>query len=128
MQLGYVIIYVKDVQETIKFYEKAFGLKTRFIHDSKTYAEMETGKTALAFVSEEMMKNSFSFKENRISQAPAGIEISLVTQNVEEKYNIAIKAGAESVAKPLKKPWGQIVAYVKDNNGVLVEICSPMES
>ncbi len=34
MRLGYIIIYVKDIQETVAFYEKAFGLKYRSIHES----------------------------------------------------------------------------------------------
>jgi len=29
--------------------------------------------------------------------------------------------------KPMKKPYGQTVSYVKDNNGCLVEICSSIE-
>lgn len=128
MLLGYIIIYVKDVKETIKFYEKAFDIKCRFIHESGSYAEMETGQTALAFVSEEMIKSSHVFRANRITQEPAGIEISFVAENVEEKFKKAIKAGAISIVKPTKKPWGQIVSYVKDNNGCLVEICSPLNS
>jgi lactoylglutathione lyase len=30
------------------------------------------------------------------------------------------------VAEPKTKPWGQIVAYVRDRDGVLVEIGSQM--
>ena len=49
MQLGYVILYVPDVTAAVSFYEAAFGLSPRFIHESGQYAEMETGATALAF-------------------------------------------------------------------------------
>jgi lactoylglutathione lyase len=124
MRLGYVIIYVKDIQETVAFYEKAFGLKLRFIHESGSYAEMETGTTALAFADEEFVKDSHSFRTNRRSEEAAGIEISLVTDDVKKQFNKAIKAGAISVVKPTQKPWGQLVSYVKDINGCLVEICS----
>lgn len=125
MRLGYVIIYVKDIQETVTFYEKAFGLKPRFIHESGAYAEMETGSTALAFVDEKFV-NHLSFRPNRSSEQAAGIEISLVTDQVQHQFDKAIKAGATSVVTPAQKPWGQLVSYVKDNNGCLVEICSPM--
>ncbi len=127
MRLGYVIIYVRDIQETVDFYEKAFGLKRRFIHESGTYAEMETGNTALAFVDEKFVKDSISFRPNRHSEEPAGIEISLVTDQVEQQFDKAINAGAISIVKPTQKPWGQLVSYVRDNNGCLVEICSPIE-
>ncbi|WP_353954881.1 hypothetical protein [uncultured Methylobacterium sp.] len=33
-------------------------------------------------------------------------------------------AGALPVAAPMTKPWGQTVAYVRDGDGVLVELCS----
>ena len=127
MRLGYVIMYVRDIQETVVFYEKAFGLKRRFIHESGAYAEMETGTTALAFVDEKFVKDSLHFRPNRHSEDAAGIEISLVTDHVEQQFDKAIKAGAISVVKPIQKPWGQIISYVRDNNGCLVEICSPIE-
>lgn len=127
MRLGYIIMYVKDIQETVNFYEKAFWLKRRFIHESGTYAEMETGTTALAFVDEKFVKDSHSFRPNRPSEDTPGIEISFVTDTVEQQFNNAIKAGAISIVKPTLKPWGQLVSYVKDNNGCLVEICSPID-
>lgn len=126
MRLGYVILYVKNIQETVAFYEKAFGLKRRFIHESGAYAEMETGDTALSFVDEKFVKDFLPFRPNRSSEQAAGIEISLVTDLVEHQFNVAIKAGATSILKPTQKPWGQLVSYVRDNNGCLVEICSPM--
>ena len=124
MRLGYVILYVSDVQKTVSFYEKAFGLSRRFMYESNAYAEMETGQTALAFVDETMLLHAF--KKNRIEEAAAGIEVSLVTANVERQFERALQAGAVAVLQPETKPWGQIVSYVRDNNGCLVEICSPM--
>ncbi len=126
MQLGYIIIYVADVPTTITFYEKAFGLKLRFLHESNQYAEMETGQTALAFVSESFVIESHPFRPNRPKEQAAGAEIAFVDANVEEKFQRAVDAGAIEVVKPAQKPWGQVVSYVRDNNGFLVEICSPL--
>lgn len=127
MRLGYVILYVEDVQKTVIFYEKAFGLNRRFIHESGTYAEMETGTTALAFADEGVVKKSHSFRSNRCQDESPGIEISLVTDHVEQIFDRAVQAGAIEIEKPTQKPWGQLVSYVKDNNGCLVEICSAVE-
>ena len=44
MKLGYTILYVSDVEKTVAFYEAAFGLTRRFIHEGG-YAEMDTGET-----------------------------------------------------------------------------------
>ncbi len=124
MYLGYVIIYVADVPATISFYEKAFGLKTRFIHESNQYAEMETGQIPLAFADEKYVINSHQFRPNRKNEQPAGAEIALVVDDVEKKFKHAVDSGATAVVKPIKKPWGQTVSYVRDNNGFLVEICN----
>jgi uncharacterized glyoxalase superfamily protein PhnB len=34
--------------------------------------------------------------------------------------------GAKGIKEPETKPWGQIVAYVEDDFGTIVEICTPM--
>ena len=126
MRFGYVIMYVKDVSDTMNFYEKAFGLKCRFFDESGAYAEMETGQTILAFVSEEMIKTSLSFQLNRKSKKSAGIEIGFVSEDVQKQFEKAVESGAQSIMNPIKKPWGQVVSYVKDINGCIIEICSPM--
>jgi uncharacterized glyoxalase superfamily protein PhnB len=38
----------------------------------------------------------------------------------------ALAAGAANVSDPATKPWGQTVAYVRDQTGFLVELCTPM--
>lgn len=124
MHLGYIIIYVEDVPTTISFYEKAFELKLRFIHESNQYAEMETGMTTLAFANENFAMASHPFRLNRQKEQAAGAEIAFVVENVEEKFKHAIDSGATEIAKPAQKPWGQTVCYVRDNNGFLVEICN----
>ena len=39
----------------------------------------------------------------------------------------AREAGATLVSAPENKPWGQMVAYVRDLDGFLVEICTEVE-
>ena len=129
MKLGYTIIYVADVVATVTFYEKAFGLARRFVHESNLYAEMETGSTALAFAGEAMAElNGVAIRPNRMDEVAAGVEIALVTDNPAAAYERAVAAGAIAVKPPELKPWGQTVGYVRDLNGCLVEICSPVAS
>ncbi len=128
MRLGYVIHYVPDVAATVAFYEAAFGLERRFLHESGTYAEMETGATALAFASEALPEGGgVASRRTRPDGEPPGVEVGLVTPAVEAAYERALRAGAFPVAAPKAKPWGQVVAYIRDLNGALVEICAPME-
>lgn len=127
MKFGYTIIYVQDVPQTTAFYEQAFGLKTRFLHESNAYAEMETGGTTLAFAAESMAEfNGLSIRPNNKGETPAGFEIAFISETPETAYDSAVQAGAEPIKPPEQKPWGQTVAYVKDINGCIVEIGSPV--
>jgi lactoylglutathione lyase len=128
--LGYVILYVKDVSASLAFYEKAFGLARRFFHEDngKAYGELETGAARLAFASlalaEEHLKQEIVAASP--GKPPLGFEVALLTSNVQELFARAVKAGGAPVSEPATKPWGQTVAYVRDLNGFLVEICTPM--
>ena len=52
-------------------------------------------------------------------------EVALVTADVEAAFAQAVSEGATPVKEPALKPWGQLVGYVRDINGFMVEICSP---
>jgi lactoylglutathione lyase len=128
--LGYVILYVENVEASLAFYERAFGLQRRFFHDEdgKAYGELETGATRLAFASLGLVAGHFS-EAPQISAAgapPLGFEVALTTTDVQALYDRAIAAGATAQSPPETKPWGQTVAYVRDNRGFLVELCTPM--
>ena len=129
-KLGYVILYVKDVSVSLAFYEEAVGLSRRFFHDDngKAYGELETGATRLGFASLELVKTTLKgdFVAASPDKAPSGMEIAFTTADVAGLYARAVKAGAVAVSEPAAKPWGQIVGYVRDLDGHLVEICTPM--
>ena len=128
--LGYVIVYVDDVAASLAFYEKAFGLARRFFHDDhgKAYGELETGATRLAFASLALAREHLQQEVVAAApgQAPLGVEIALTTPEVPALFKRAVEAGAAAISGPATKPWGQTVAYVRDNSGFLVELCTPM--
>jgi len=126
VKLGYVIVYVANVGETVRFYEQAFGLTRGFVHESGQYAEMETGQTALAFAHEKASTIPLAFTPNRAGNAPAGAEVALVIADPHAAFAKAVAAGAAAVLEPTEKPWGQTVSYVRDLNGFVVELCSPV--
>ncbi len=126
-KLGYLIVYVPDVARAVSFYERAFGVQRRFVHESGTYAEMETGATALAFADEVATTSQGPFALNRRDQKPAGAEVAFVVVNVRAAFDQAVASGATVVNEPVDKPWGQTVSYVRDLNGFLVELCSAVD-
>jgi len=54
MKFGYTIIYVPNVEASLQFFEQAFGFSRRFLHESGTYGELESGETTLAFAAHEL--------------------------------------------------------------------------
>jgi lactoylglutathione lyase len=128
MKLGYVIHYVPNVGETLAFYEKAFGQTRAFLTPDGTFGALATGETTLAFAGEEMLEKELKldFQPNRPSAKPYGAEIAFTTEDVAGALARAVEAGAVLVMPAQKKPWGQTVAYVRDLNGALVELCTPM--
>lgn len=127
MKLAYTMLYVKDVPRSVAFYEDAFGLSRRFVHEAGMYAEMDTGETTLAFAANGLAKSNLpcGFRENNPSAPPAGFEVAFNTGDVQAAYDRALAAGAFAVAAPAAKPWGQIVAFVRDKDGIVVELCTP---
>jgi catechol 2,3-dioxygenase-like lactoylglutathione lyase family enzyme len=124
IKLGYVIVYVPDVKEALRFYERAFGVRERFLHESGEYGELETGATALGFANETFPATRDVFDQNRPGRKAAGAEVAFVVTDVQVAYERALAAGAVKVSEPSQKPWGQVVAYVRDINGFLVELCT----
>ena len=130
MKYGYTIIYVKDVVETIEFYEKAFGFQRKFITPEKDYGELISGATTISFATLELGKANFKkgFKPLQHTEKPVGIELAFVTEDIENDFQKAIAAGAIVYEAIVEKPWGQKVGYVRDNNGFLIEICTPIKN
>lgn len=128
MQFAYTIAYVADVETSLDFFERAFGLKRRFVAPGGGYGELETGATALAFANHETARGSLGqdYVAADRSDQPLGVEVGLVTTDVAGACDRAVKAGAKLLTPPTVKPWGQTVAYVRCPDGVLVELCTAM--
>lgn len=128
VKFSYTILYVKNVSESIEFYEKAFGFERKFITPENNYGEITSGDTTISFADIQLASSNLSngFRVSVKGEKPFGIELGFTTENVELVFNHAVKMGATPLEKIKVKPWGQAVAYVQDINGFLIEICSPM--
>lgn len=130
MKYAYTILYVEDVSETIDFYEKAFGFSRKFITPENDYGELISGETTIAFASVELGNSNFKkgFESINTLRKPIGVEMAFTTENIEVDFQKAILAGAKEFEPIVEKPWGQKVGYLLDNNGFLIEICTPIKS
>ena len=128
VKFGYTILYVPDVTKSIEFYEKSFGFKRNFITPDNDYGELDSGQTTISFASIALANSNLKngFTESNLTQKPFAIELGLITDNVNEIIKLAEHNGATILELPHQKPWGQIVAYLRDIDGFLLEICTPM--
>ena len=125
MLFRYAIFYVPSVVEALEFYRDAFGFAIETLHESGDFGQLETGSTVLAFSSLRLMEQLGKSPGRPDPAAPIG-EIAFETEDVSAALLRAVGAGAELVQDVRQEAWGQTTAYVRDPNGFLVEICSPV--
>ena len=127
MKFKYTILYVLNVEETLKFYTQAFGFAQSMIHESGDYGELNTGSTTLSFSSLDLMTNIGKNPGQASSSNPV-FEIAFETTDVPLALEKAMNAGATLIQKTQEMPWGQTTAYVSDKNGFLIELCTPISA
>ena len=127
-QLGFVIMYTRDVANKMAFYEHAFGMQKGQLADKAVYGEMLGGDVKLQFVQEDFARHYVQdFVPNRLERPAPGIEIGFIFDDVAAAYHRAIDRGCTSFAAPEKRPWGPTIAFVRDDEGVLVEMMQAQE-
>ncbi|MDQ6467426.1 VOC family protein [Exiguobacterium acetylicum] len=124
IQYGYTILYVEDTARTLTFYRDVLGLSVKAEHGS--YIEFETGQTTLAFNTREDVQRLIPDYTIPSGKAQQTLEIGFVTDDVPTLFQKVEAAGYKTVLTPVEKPWGQVVAYVLDPDGHLIELGTPM--
>lgn len=124
LKLGYVILYVSDLEKTKGFYGGLLGLKLR--GEYGTYIEYETGTTILSMNTRESGREITKLPIPDGSRNEQTFELGFVTEDVEGTIENLREAGVPILMEPTEKPWGQIVAYAADPDGHYIEICTPI--
>ncbi|WBM38252.1 VOC family protein [Alcaligenes faecalis] len=129
MKFGYTIIYVPDVGQALDYFNRAFGLTTKMLHETGLYGELETGQTTLAFAAEMLAYMNYpkGHLSAHASDVPLAIEIALVCDDVPAAHAKALAEGGTELTPPQNKPWGQMVSYVQTPERVVVELCTPVK-
>ena len=102
IKFAYTILYVKDVEKSIVFYEKSFGFARKFVTPENDYGELLAGETTLSFASIILANSNLKdgFIESSLTDKPFGIEIGFTTDNVEETVKSAVSAGGTLLQNP----------------------------
>jgi predicted enzyme related to lactoylglutathione lyase len=57
---------------------------------------------------------------------PLGMEIALVTADVQSAHRSALAHGGCELSAPTHRPWGQVASHIRAPDGTLVELCTPL--
>ncbi len=122
-RLGWIVLYVDDVDRSLRFYEEACRQRRRFRDPSGTYAELETGTTALALCDRSQAARSAAVAVGSAGTAPTA-NLTFVVDDVAAAFAHAVACGAVAVREPFDTDWGQTCSYVLDPDGTLVELAT----
>jgi uncharacterized glyoxalase superfamily protein PhnB len=127
IKYSYTIMYVANVEATVKFYEEAFGFMRKFVTPEEDYGELISGETTIAFAHLNLATSNLSKGYQQVNnEKPFGIELGFVVEDVTKAIEKVVQAGGKIYEEQKVKPWGQTVGYVLDNNGFLIELCTAM--
>ena len=111
MKFKYTILYVADVEETLRFFDKAFVIKQAMLHESGDYGELDTGSTTLSFSWLKLMTD-IGKNPGKANPASPTFEIAFETDDVPAALAKALAAGASLVQEVQDMPWGQTTVHL----------------
>jgi acyl dehydratase/uncharacterized glyoxalase superfamily protein PhnB len=123
-RLGRITRHVPDARASADFYARAFSL-TEKLALGDDYVAMETGETVLGFARQGFFERETGLQLPSLHGESAQ-EISFEVADVAAAHARAQAEGATEVLAPVDKPWGQTISYLRDMDGGLVQLCSPL--
>jgi lactoylglutathione lyase len=118
--LGYVIVYVTDLESSVAFYQDVIGLRLKFIDAG--FAEFDTGEARFALY--EQRRAGWLTGED-VSPGPAA-EVAFLVDDLDEEARRLIELGVTVLSGPADRPWGHRTLHVADPDGFVVEFAQPI--
>jgi lactoylglutathione lyase len=106
------IIYVGDVEDSVRFYERGFGFET-------VYRWPPEGRLAFAFLRLEPLGIGLAARSEGMRHGKPGrdFELCLYTDDVDAAAERLRDLGATELRPPEDQPWGERLAYFEDPDG-----------
>ncbi len=122
-RLGYAILFVSDLERSIRFYRDVIGLPFRFANES--YAEFATEGAKFSLYARSGLPELIG------RAAPAGEapwpqgEVVFLVDDVDAEHARLSQAGVRVLAPPTDRPWGERTLHVVDPDGNVIELTRP---
>jgi lactoylglutathione lyase len=114
-RIGYVILYVEDLEASTAFYRDVVGLPYKFTDAG--YAEFGTEGTLFALYER---RRAEWLTGRSVAPGPAA-EIVIVVEDVDACAERLSERGATVLSGPADRPWGHRTLHIADPDGFVVE-------
>jgi lactoylglutathione lyase len=115
--VGYVILYVRDLDASAAFYQDVVGLPFR-LRDAG-YAEFVTGETKFGLL--ERKRASDLIRREPAEGGPAG-EVLFIVEDVDAEAERLRGLGVEFLSGPVDRSWRHRTLHLLDPDGFVVEL------
>ncbi len=116
----YVVLVVEDLERSLAFYTGRLGLALS--HRTGPYAQLATGRTRLALYERGALAAALGTGLRAPAPDAPGFALGFKVDDVDAAWDELVAAGADAVAPPTTRPWGQRSAHLRDPDGHLVEL------
>ena len=121
--VGYVVLFVDDLDLLIEFYAKKVGFPVRL--RAEGYAEFAVEGAKFALLARSRMTEILG-KEHTASPAPNAHQsaITMLVDDVDRTFRELSSRGVPFLGSPADRPWGQRSVFFRDPEGHLIEIAT----
>jgi predicted enzyme related to lactoylglutathione lyase len=103
--IGYVNIFVRDLERAVEFYQKKLGLALNFSDADHAYASLKAGPISLGLA---------VAGEDQQELLGRHTGVGLVVDDLEAEYARLVGLGVRFSMPPERQPWGGFMALVDD--------------
>jgi lactoylglutathione lyase len=118
--LGYIVLFVSDLEHSVRFYRDVIGLPFRF--STESYAEFATEGAKFALYARAHLPELIG-REVPMEAVPwPQGEVAFFVDDVDAEHERLLRSGVTILAPPRERPWGERTLHVADPDGYVVEL------
>lgn len=106
MKIGYVNIFVSDIERSRAFFEDALGLKCNVADQEHGYASYSAGDISFG-----------TAVTDDTSLLGRHTGVGFMVEDIDQAYQNLTSSGVEFEMPPTAQPWGGVLALFKDPDG-----------